>query len=47
MVERYTQTARIAEDQTGTRIRRREATPRIEVMDLTPDNYEAPKAEGS
>ncbi|MDP3906903.1 hypothetical protein [Novosphingobium sp.] len=45
MVERYTQTARIAEDQTGTRIRRREATPRIEVMDLTPDNYEAPKTE--
>lgn len=45
MVERYTQTARIAEDQTGTRLRRREATPRIEVMDLTPDNYEAPKPE--
>lgn len=45
MVERYTLTARIAEDQTGTRLRRREATPRIEVMDLTPDNYAAPKSD--
>lgn len=43
MIERYTQTARFTNDNTGTRLRRREATPRIERIDLTPENYEAPR----
>lgn len=42
MIERYTLTARFEEGNTGTHLRRREATPRIERIDLTPDNYEAP-----
>ncbi|MCZ8170431.1 MAG: hypothetical protein ACK442_09825 [Novosphingobium sp.] len=42
MIERYTLTARFEDESTGTNIRRREPTPRIERMDLTPDNYEAP-----
>lgn len=42
MVERYTLTARFEDDNTGTRLRQREATPRIERIDLTPENYEAP-----
>ena len=45
MIERYTLTARVTDGETGTRLRTREATPRIERMDLTEDNYEAPKAE--
>jgi hypothetical protein len=42
MIERYTLTARFSEGETGTRLRTREAQPRIERLDLTPDNYEAP-----
>jgi hypothetical protein len=42
MIERYTQTARFESDSTGSRIRRREATPRIERIDITPDNYDQP-----
>ncbi len=42
MIERYTLTARFEEDNTGTRIRRREPVPRIERLDITPENYEAP-----
>ncbi len=43
MVERYTYTSRYIEgqDQTGTRLRTRSDKPRIERIDLTPDNYEA------
>lgn len=38
MVERYTLTARVAEgEETGTRLRVREARPRIEMLELTPD----------
>lgn len=44
MVERYTLTARFEDDNTGTRLRQREATPRIERIDLTPENYEAPSS---
>ena len=44
MIERYTLTARWESDTTGTRMRRREATPRIERLDLTPENYEPPAA---
>ena len=44
MIERYTLTARFEEGNTGTRMRRREATPRIERIDLTPENYEAPSS---
>lgn len=44
MVERYTLTARFVNDTTGSRIRRREAEPRIERLDITPENY-APPAE--
>lgn len=44
MIERYTLTARFEEANTGTRMRRREATPRIERIDLTPENYEAPSS---
>ena len=46
MIERYTLTARYEEDNTGTRIRRREPLPRIERLDITPENYEPP-AEGT
>lgn len=44
MVERYTLTARFESDTTGTRFRRREPTPRLERLDLTPDNYNTPPA---
>lgn len=44
MIERYTLTARFEDGNTGTRLRRREATPRIERIDLTPENYEAPSS---
>jgi hypothetical protein len=44
MIERYTLTARFEEITTGTRLRQREATPRIERIDLTPENYEAPSS---
>lgn len=37
MVERYTLTARVTTDATGTHLRTREAKPRIEMMSLTPD----------
>ncbi len=37
MVERYTLTARVAEEATGTHLRVREARPRIEVLELTAD----------
>jgi hypothetical protein len=58
MVERYTYTARYMDDVTGTRIRQRSPIPRIERLDITPENYDqpftpaskaeadAPKAEG-
>ncbi len=42
MVERYTLTARVSDDVTGSHLRMREAVPRIEMLDLTSDNYEAP-----
>lgn len=42
MIERYTLTARFESGNTGTNLRRREPTPRIERIDLTPENYEAP-----
>lgn len=42
MIERYTLTARWTDDATGTHMRRREATPRIERLDITPDNYQRP-----
>ena len=45
MIERYTLTARVVDGETGTRLRTREAMPRIERLDLTEDNYEAPPAE--
>lgn len=45
MIERYTLTARWTDDATGTNMRRREATPRIERLDITPDNYQRPVAE--
>lgn len=44
MIERYTLTARWTEDATGTHMRRREATPRIERLDITPENYGRPVA---
>jgi len=44
MIERYTLTARFEDDNTGTRLRRREPTPRVERIDLTPENYEAPSS---
>ncbi|MFM5947832.1 MAG: hypothetical protein ACKOPM_01180 [Novosphingobium sp.] len=46
MVERYTLTARVTDDDTGTRLRTREAVPRIERLDLTEETAEAPKQEG-
>lgn len=39
MIERYTLTARFTNDVTGSRMRRREATPRIERIDITPEDY--------
>ncbi|WP_156420679.1 MULTISPECIES: energy transducer TonB [unclassified Sphingopyxis] len=45
MIERYTLTARWTEDATGTHMRRREATPRIERLDITPENYQRPVVE--
>lgn len=45
MIERYTLTARWTDDATGTNMRRREATPRIERLDITPDNYQRPVAD--
>lgn len=45
MIERYTLTARWTDDATGTNMRRREATPRIERLDITPDNYQRPVVE--
>ena len=42
MVERYTLTARVTEGETGTHLRTREATPRIEMLSLTPETAEAP-----
>ncbi|WP_432767814.1 MAG: hypothetical protein HEQ22_10270 [Sphingopyxis sp.] len=42
MIERYTLTARWTDDATGTNMRRREATPRIERLDITPENYARP-----
>ena len=47
MIERYTLTARWTDDATGTNMRRREATPRIERLDITPDNYQRPVAGGA
>ena len=44
MIERYTMTARFVDTTTGTRIRRREVTGRIERLDITPDNYAQPGA---
>lgn len=46
MIERYTLTARVSDGvETGTRLRTRDVTPRIERLDLTEDNYEAPPPE--
>jgi hypothetical protein len=52
MVERYSLTARYMDEVTGTRIRQRSAQPRIERIDITPENYDqpfvsAPKGEAS
>lgn len=43
MIERYTLTARFTNDATGSRLRTREATPRIERLDITPEDYAPPK----
>lgn len=43
-VERYTLTAHWLQDTTGSRIRQREAIPRIEMVDLTDDPRPAPKS---
>lgn len=37
MIERYTQTANFVDETTGTRIRTREATPRVVRIDITPE----------
>jgi hypothetical protein len=42
MIERYTLTSRFTNDTTGSRLRRREATPRIERIDITPEDYTPP-----
>lgn len=42
LIERYTMTARWQDDTTGTRMRRREVTPRIERLDITPEDYAPP-----
>ena len=44
MIERYTFTARYMDEVTGTRIRQRSPVPRIERIDITPDNYDQPFA---
>ncbi len=44
MIERYTYTARYMEDITGSRIPRRSTQPRIERLDLTPENFDQPFA---
>lgn len=41
MIERYTLTARVVDGETGTRLRTREATPRIERLDLTEDSADS------
>lgn len=43
MIERYTLTARWVNDSTGTRMRRRDAVPTIERLDITPEDYAPPK----
>lgn len=47
MVERYSLTARWTDDATGTHMRRREFTPRIERLDITPEDYARQPAAGS
>jgi hypothetical protein len=42
MIERYTYTARYLDEVTGTRIRQRSPIPRIERIDITPENYDQP-----
>jgi hypothetical protein len=42
MIERYTFTARYMDEVTGTRIRQRSPIPRIERIDITPENYDQP-----
>ncbi|MFN5632027.1 MAG: hypothetical protein ACK473_08450 [Sphingomonadales bacterium] len=42
MIERYTFTARYMDEVTGTRIRQRSPVPRIERIDITPENYDQP-----
>lgn len=42
MIERYTLTARYLDEVTGTRIPQRSAIPRIERLDITPENYDQP-----
>lgn len=42
MIERYTYTARFMDEVTGTRIRQRSPVPRIERLDITPENYDQP-----
>jgi hypothetical protein len=42
MIERYTFTARYMDEVTGTRIRQRSPAPRIERLDITPENYDQP-----
>lgn len=44
MIERYTLTARVTDSETGTRLRTREAVPRIERLDLTEESTEPPTA---
>lgn len=46
MIERYTLTARVVDGETGTRLRTREATPRIERLDLTEDSAEPAATQG-
>mgnify|MGYP000005855127 CR=1 FL=1 len=46
MIERYTYTARFADQTTGTRMRKREPVMRIERLDITPDNYSQPVETG-
>lgn len=46
MIERYSLTARWTDDVTGTHMRRREATPRIERLDITPEDYGQPSLAG-
>lgn len=44
MVERYSFTARYLDEVTGTRIQQRSPVPRIERLDITPENYDQPFA---